>query len=199
MIQEGAWWIEGSTYSSFVRSHNKLHQNQDWIKKRSGHDVSSTYMLEVFRGKDQISNYNLLMHSPVGSGTLTRKKDWVKDLCTFSIIYFIGKWMLTISKARDYELFSFFVYLDFFFRDYLFLKKIKKNKSPPPQSLLGKKDPFALLWLSKCYLLSCLTTVPSPVVNILLPPCICKTFSPVKALGHFVIPLGFPFIHCFLR
>lgn len=127
MIQEGAWWIEGSTYSSFVRSHNKLHQNQDWIKKRSGHDVSSTYMLEVFRGKDQISNYNLLMHSPVGSGTLTRKKDWVKDLCTFSIIYFIGKWMLTISKARDYELFSFFVYLDFFFRDYLFLKKIKKK------------------------------------------------------------------------
>lgn len=35
--------------------------------------------------------------------------------------------MLTISKARDYELFSFFVYLDFFFRDYLFLKKNKKK------------------------------------------------------------------------
>lgn len=92
---------------------NKLHHKQDWIKKRSRHYVSSIYMLKVFGGKDQISNYNLLMHSPVGSGTLMRKKDWVKDLRTFSSIYFIGKWTLTISKARDYALFSLCILFSF--------------------------------------------------------------------------------------
>lgn len=109
---------------------NKLHHKQEWIKKRSGHYVSSIHMLKVFGGKDQISNYNLLMHSPVVSGILIRKKDWVKDLCTFSSIYFIGKWTLTISKARDYSLFSLCI-LFFFLKSICFLKK--------NQSLLGTK------------------------------------------------------------
>lgn len=89
------------------------------------------------------------------------------------------------------------MYLVFFFKDYLFLKQQQQQQ----QSLLGKKESFALMWVSKCYLLSCLTSVPSTETNILLPPCIFKTFLKlsVKSLGHFVIPLGFPFIHCFLR
>lgn len=53
------------------------------------------------------------MHSPVGSGTLIRKKNSVKDLSTFSIIYFIGKQTLTISKARDYALFSLCILFSF--------------------------------------------------------------------------------------
>lgn len=89
------------------------------------------------------------MHSPVGSGTLIRKKDWLKDLCTFSVIYFIGKQTLTISKARNYAHF-FFLYL-VFFRKLIFFSKNTPKTKPNPKSSGKIKKKSICLDLGVCY------------------------------------------------
>lgn len=133
------------------------------------------------------------MHSPVGSGTLIRKKDWVKDLCTFSIIYFIGKWTLTISKTTHYALFSLCILFSFL-KTICFSKKkksvfwAKKNIHLPWRRSLNVT--FCPSWhqfLLQLQILCCVLIVSKPFFKL-----------SVKSLGHFGFPLGLPFLQCSL-
>lgn len=136
------------------------------------------------------------MHSPVGSGTLLRKNNWVKDLCSFSIIYFMGKQTLTISKAGDYALFSLCIFL----KDYLLLKKTPKKQQKTPKSsgqikiaicrtsLNAISCPGLHHFLLQLQILRCILIFSKPSQKLA-----------AKSPGYFSFPLGFPFLRRCLR